>query len=216
MNRIDNIDKALNLLKAEVGTNTPTPNTLPEKQRMMRALMNVWQPSAPSEALLEAQDAELSLQREEKGVVTFEETGMLLWKGDITRLKVDAIVNATNSQMLGCFVPLHSCIDNAIHSAAGIQLRWACHELMQRQGNEEKTGQAKLTPGFNLPASYVIHTGPHHCQRHTHRKTTGRAGQLLSRLPRRGRNACAKKHRFLLYLNGCVPLSATVGCRNSR
>ncbi len=161
MNRIDNIDKALNLLKAEVGTNTPTPNTLPEKQRMMRALMNVWQPSAPSEALLEAQDAELSLQREEKGVVTFEETGMLLWKGDITRLKVDAIVNATNSQMLGCFVPLHSCIDNAIHSAAGIQLRWACHELMQRQGNEEKTGQAKLTPGFNLPASYVIHTvGP--------------------------------------------------------
>ena len=82
-----------------------------------------------------------------------------VWQGDITRLKVDAIVNAANSQMLGCFVPMHSCIDNAIHSAAGVQLRLACEEMMK--GSDEPTGSARITPGFNLPAKYVIHTvGP--------------------------------------------------------
>ncbi len=82
-----------------------------------------------------------------------------VWQGDITRLKVDAIVNAANSQMLGCFVPLHRCIDNAIHSAAGVQLRLACEKMMH--GAEEPTGSARITPGFNLPAKYVIHTvGP--------------------------------------------------------
>ena len=81
------------------------------------------------------------------------------WQGDITRLKVDAIVNAANSQMLGCFVPMHRCIDNAIHSAAGVQLRFACEEMMH--GAEEPTGSARITPGFNLPARYVLHTvGP--------------------------------------------------------
>ena len=82
-----------------------------------------------------------------------------VWQGDITRLKVDAIVNAANSQMLGCFVPMHRCIDNAIHSAAGVQLRLACAEMMK--GSDEPTGSARITPGFNLPAKYVIHTvGP--------------------------------------------------------
>ena len=82
-----------------------------------------------------------------------------VWQGDITRLKVDAIVNAANSQMLGCFVPMHRCIDNAIHSAAGVQLRLACAEMMH--GTEEPTGSARITPGFNLPAKYVLHTvGP--------------------------------------------------------
>ena len=146
MDRLENIDRALTLLL---------------KQRMMRALMNIRLPSLPSRELLHAQDEELKMQRKEKGIVEIAEEGIQLWKGDITRLKVDAIVNAANSQMLGCFVPLHSCIDNAIHSAAGIQLRCACNEMMQAQGHEEATGKAKITPGFNLPAHYVIHTvGP--------------------------------------------------------
>ena len=84
-----------------------------------------------------------------------------LWQGDITRLEVDAIVNAANSSLLGCFIPHHQCIDNAIHSAAGVQLRLECHRLMQEQGSEELTNSAKMTKGYNLPARYVIHTvGP--------------------------------------------------------
>ncbi len=137
------------------------PPTLGEKQRLLRAFLNRRAPLPASPELLEAQDAELQLQREEKGVVEFTTEGLQLWQGDITRLKVDAIVNAANSQLLGCFAPLHSCIDNAIHSASGLQLRGACHELMQAQRHEEATGGAKITPGFNLPARYVIHTvGP--------------------------------------------------------
>jgi O-acetyl-ADP-ribose deacetylase (regulator of RNase III) len=86
---------------------------------------------------------------------------LVLWKGDITTLAADAIVNAANAKLLGCFVPHHRCIDNAIHSAAGIQLRFECHELIQRQGHDEPTGQAKITRGYNLPSRYVIHSvGP--------------------------------------------------------
>ena len=85
----------------------------------------------------------------------------MFYQSDITTLKCDAIVNAANSQMLGCFSPCHGCIDNIIHTMAGVQLRLACHELMQKQGHEEPTGQAKITPGFNLPARHVLHTvGP--------------------------------------------------------
>ena len=87
--------------------------------------------------------------------------GIYLWQGDITTLSCDAIVNAANSQMLGCFHPCHGCIDNAIHTYAGIQLRLACAELMEQQGHEEETGKAKITPAFNLPCRYVLHTvGP--------------------------------------------------------
>ena len=86
---------------------------------------------------------------------------MSLWRGDITRLSVDAIVNAANSQLLGCFVPCHGCIDNVIHSAAGVELRNECAQIMERQGHEEPTGKAKITKGYNLPAKHVIHTvGP--------------------------------------------------------
>ena len=161
MNRLKNIDHAINILLSDTEADWAIPDTLPLKQRLMRALMNVRQPIKPSQELIDAQDKELVRQREEKGIVEIAEEGIQLWKGDITRIKVDAIVNAANSQMLGCFIPLHSCIDNAIHSAAGIQLRCACNEMMQTQGHEEPTGQAKITPGFNLPARYVIHTvGP--------------------------------------------------------
>lgn len=121
--------------------------------------MNVRPPMPASEEFLQVQDEELQVQLAEKGVVELAGQSLREWQGDITRLMVDAIVNAANSQMLGCFVPLHRCIDNAIHSAAGVQLRLACEEMMH--GTEEPTGSARMTPGFNLPTKYVIHTvGP--------------------------------------------------------
>jgi O-acetyl-ADP-ribose deacetylase (regulator of RNase III) len=134
----------------------------------MRALMNRRPPVPVSDTLLKAQDEELQKQLLEKGIVGIDQfqaslldNRLKLWKGEITRLKVDAIVNAANSQMLGCFVPLHGCIDNAIHSAAGIQLRLESNELMKKQGYPEPTGSAKITKGYNLPSKFVIHTvGP--------------------------------------------------------
>ena len=130
--------------------------------------MNMRPPVPAAPALLELQDRLLQAELAETQV---PHAGQLppcsrfprlaLWRGDITTLQCDAIVNAANSALLGCFLPCHSCIDNAIHSAAGIQLRLACHALMQAQGHEEPPGQAKLTPGYNLPARYVLHTvGP--------------------------------------------------------
>lgn len=161
MNRLANIDKVVEHLMEDEGVRYRMPTSLAERQQLMRALMNVWQPHPVSQELLEAQDRELQRQREEKGVVEFEKEGLLLWQGDITRLKVDAIVNAANAQMLGCWVPLHNCIDNCIHSAAGIQLRAECDQLMKAQGHDEPTGKAKITKGYNLPAKHVIHTvGP--------------------------------------------------------
>lgn len=144
------------------------PPTIGEKRDLLRALMNVRMPRPVDDATLRLQDEELAAQREEKGVVELDsikpspaDPRLRLWQGDITRLGVDAIVNAANSQMLGCFVPLHKCIDNAIHSAAGMELRQECDRLMHQQGHSEPTGQAKITPGYNLPAKWVIHTvGP--------------------------------------------------------
>ena len=139
--------------------------------------MNIRPPLPISSDLVELQDRLLSAERETKGVtaprqlptirevfggsdVPFSDR-LVLWKGDITTLAADAIVNAANSTLLGCFAPHHRCIDNPIHSAAGIQLRLECNDLMQRQGFDEPLGQAKLTQGYNLPARYVIHTvGP--------------------------------------------------------
>lgn len=153
----------------------------------LRALMNVRPPIPLQADFLRVQDALLTEEREARGVVdgaalptVAEErcmtmtcgaasgTGMdtadenfVLWQGDITRLAVDAIVNAANSALLGCFVPLHRCIDNAIHSAAGLALRAVCDEIMREQGHPEPAGRAKITSGFNLPARYVLHTvGP--------------------------------------------------------
>lgn len=130
--------------------------------------MNRRPPVPLSGSLLKAQDEELQKQLAEKGIVELNlaivspaDNRLLLWQGDITRLNADAIVNAANSQMLGCFIPLHSCIDNAIHSASGIQLRLECDDLMKIQGHPEPTGSAKITHGYNLPSKYVIHTvGP--------------------------------------------------------
>ena len=152
------------------------PTTEQGKRDLFRALRNVREPKPVSEEFLRLQDEELQAQLQEKGIVElvdimdvgrgekfFAPTGkqLLLWQGDITRLRVDAIVNAANAQMLGCFHPLHGCIDNAIHSAAGVQLREECHRLMQQQGHLEPTGTAKITKAYNLPCKHVIHTvGP--------------------------------------------------------
>ncbi len=144
------------------------PSEMVGKKQLMRSLMNLRPPVPISELFLKAQDKELQKQLHEKGIVSLNQAllspidnRLKLWQGDITRLKADAIVNAANSQMLGCFMPLHSCIDNAIHSAAGIQLRLECNELMKEQDHPEPTGSAKLTKAYNLPSNFIIHTvGP--------------------------------------------------------
>ena len=128
--------------------------------------MNVRPPVPITEDFLKVQDAYLTQRLAERGITKLEDLkpaqpGIYLWQGDITTLAVDAIVNAANSQMLGCFVPCHGCIDNAIHTYAGVQLRLECSEIMKRQGHEEETGQAKITRAYNLPCRYVLHTvGP--------------------------------------------------------
>ena len=144
----------------------PMPDSLPEKRRILRSLMNVRPPIPAREDFLRMQDAYLKERLAERGVTRLKELtpvrpGLYLWQGDITTLAVDAIVNAANSQMLGCFVPCHGCIDNAIHTYAGVQLRLECARLMARQEEEEPTGSAKITKAYNLPCRYVLHTvGP--------------------------------------------------------
>lgn len=133
---------------------------------LLRSLFNIRMPHPAGQEFLAVQDAYLQEEIQCKGITDFTalqpvQEGIYLWQGDITTLRCDAIVNAANSQMLGCFVPCHGCIDNAIHTFAGVQLRLACAELMRQQGHEEETGKAKITPAFNLPCRYVLHTvGP--------------------------------------------------------
>lgn len=133
---------------------------------LFRSLVNVRPPMPASVQFLKIQDEYLQAELFSKGITDIESLtaiaeDLYLWQGDITTLKCGAVVNAANSQMLGCFCPCHGCIDNAIHTFAGVQLRLACDNLMKQQGHEEQTGQAKITPAFNLPSEYVIHTvGP--------------------------------------------------------
>ena len=142
------------------------PSEINEQKQLLRSLMNVRFASPITEEFAAVQDKYLQDANAEKGFITLSDMDELqpdlyLWQGDITRLKVGAIVNAANSGMTGCYQPCHNCIDNCIHTYAGIQLRNFCAELMEKQGHEEPTGQAKITPGFNLPCEYVIHTvGP--------------------------------------------------------
>ena len=160
MNRLDTLIKTL-IDEDPQFSELQILDDLQSKRDLFRALRNVRWPKPISEEFLRLQDEELQTQLQEKGVVELPDLPMHIWQGDITRLKVDAIVNAANSQMLGCFHPLHRCIDNAIHSAAGVQLREECHQLMLQQGHEEPTGQAKITKAYNLPCKHVIHTvGP--------------------------------------------------------
>lgn len=142
------------------------PQSSAEQHELLRGLMNIRRPQRISSDFLQVQDEYLKSETVDKGVTDIADLqpvqpGLYIWQGDITTLKCDAIVNAANSGLTGCYIPNHRCIDNTIHTFAGIELRLACQELMQRQGYPEPTGQAKITPAFNLPCRYVLHTvGP--------------------------------------------------------
>lgn len=134
-----------------------------EQKILLRSLFNLRMPKPASEEFLKIQDKYLQAETAAKGITRAEDLtpvqkGIYLWQGDITTLAADAIVNAANSAMLGCFVPCHRCIDNAIHTAGGVQLRLACAEIMKRQNHAEPTGCAKITKAYNLPCRYVLHT----------------------------------------------------------
>ena len=146
--------------------NTSIPADADSQRQLLRGLMNIRAPQRIDAEFLRVQDAYLQGEIAAKGItdvadLTPVQPGLYLRQGDITTLKCDAIVNAANSGMTGCYIPNHRCIDNAIHSFAGVELRLACAELMERQGYPEPTGLAKITPAFNLPCKYVLHTvGP--------------------------------------------------------
>lgn len=142
------------------------PHDYDSKRALLRSLMNIRPPLKISDEFLKVQDEFLTAETLNKhltGIEDIEDVDgrIMLWQGDITTLKVDAIVNAANSKLLGCFIPQHNCIDNVIHSAAGLQLREECNRIMERQGFDESAGKAKITGAYNLPSKHVIHTvGP--------------------------------------------------------
>lgn len=146
--------------------NIPLPADTREQHLLLRGLINVRMPQETDPEFLAVQNAYLRREIERKGIVRLEnltpvQEGLYLWQGDITTLACDAIVNAANSGMTGCYVPNHRCIDNCIHTFAGVQLRLACAEIMQTHGYEEPAGQARLTSAYNLPCKYILHTvGP--------------------------------------------------------
>ena len=168
MTQDERLDYLLRCLLAEQGgyTDIRMPDSITEKRRLLRSLMNVRPPAPVSAEFLVVQDAYLQERLAERGITRMgdlkpAQPGLYLWQGDITTLRVDAIVNAANSQLMGCFVPCHGCIDNAIHTYAGVQLRMECAGIMRQQGHEEETGRAKITKAYNLPCRYVLHTvGP--------------------------------------------------------
>ena len=142
------------------------PTDADTQRQLLRGLLNIREPRRIGADFLKIQDEYLQAETAAKGIMDAADLvplqpGLYLWQGDITTLKCDAIVNAANSGMTGCYCPNHGCIDNAIHTYAGMELRLACAEIMDRQGHPEPTGQAKITPAFDLPCRYVLHTvGP--------------------------------------------------------
>lgn len=166
MDRQEQLDFLINYLIDERNEVIEIPKNYQDKRNLLRALMNVRRPSKVSDEFLKIQDDFLTDETLNKDLTSIEDITevngkIMLWQGDITTLKVDGIVNAANSKLLGCFIPLHNCIDNVIHSASGVQLREECNEIMQLQGCDEDIGKAKITSAYNLPAKYVIHTvGP--------------------------------------------------------
>lgn len=146
--------------------NISIPDSANAQRQLLRALMNIRMPAPINRDFLDVQDEYLQAEIVAKGITDVNELspvkpGLYIWQGDITTLRCDVIVNAANSGMTGCYAPNHGCIDNAIHTYAGIELRLACAEIMAKQGHAEPTGQAKITPAFNLPCRYILHTvGP--------------------------------------------------------
>ena len=220
MNQSERREYLIRALLAERpdGRSIEIPTDAEGQRALLRDLMNVRPPEPVPPDVLHVQDAYLEQRLAERGGPTDAERlafhdRIAIWRGDITLLAADAIVNAANSQMLGCFVPGHSCIDNAIHTYAGMQLRLACAELMAEQGHEEPTGQVKVTPAFNLPSRFVFHTvGPVVHQSPAGTARGAPAAQLLRELPGRG-NACRPLHaRLLLHLDGRLRLPAARRC----
>jgi O-acetyl-ADP-ribose deacetylase (regulator of RNase III) len=147
-------------------SNVEIPTDKAERFKLYRSLVNVRMPEPISDEYLSVEDKYLSEEINKKGITHLSElkeidNDIYLWQGDITTIDADAIVNAANNQLLGCFCPCHACIDNCIHTFSGVRLRLKCNEIMQLQGYKEPTGKAKITPAYNLPSKYVIHTvGP--------------------------------------------------------
>ena len=162
------LDFLINYLLSERNDteNIKIPDNEQDKFKLYRSLVNIRPAAIADVGFLETEDSFLKELTEQKGVTDIKdltpiENSIYLWQGDITSLKCDAIVNAANSGMTGCYQPCHSCIDNCIHTFAGIRLRYKCSQLMKEQGYEEPTGKAKITPAYNLPCDYVLHTvGP--------------------------------------------------------
>lgn len=160
------MDFLVGYLIDERGENIDVPDDFSSKRALLRSLMNVRPPMKISDEFIKVQDEFLSSETLGKDLTSVGDINevkgkMMLWQGDIVTLKVDAIVNAANSKLLGCFIPQHNCIDNIIHSSAGVQLREECNRIMQIQGRDESVGKAKITNAYNLPSKHVIHTvGP--------------------------------------------------------
>ena len=163
----DKLNYLINFLLDEMPEHKEEAKMIHDKRMLLRSLMNIRPPKKLNDEFLRIQDEYLSAERDSKGIIDIASIpeilpGISLWQGDITRLNSDAIVNAANSLMLGCFIPCHRCIDNAIHSAAGLQLRDECNRIMTEKGQPEPIGHAKITGAYNLPSKHVIHTvGPY-------------------------------------------------------
>ena len=168
MTQSEKLEYLIKYLLDERGIKQPLPTDDGERFRLFRALVNTRDPMEADGEFIKIQDEYLSAYIAEQGITHAGElprcpadNRISVWQGDITLLEVDAIVNAANSAMLGCWVPNHACIDNCIHTFAGVQLRMDCSEIMTAQGHEEPTGMAKITPAYSLPSRYVLHTvGP--------------------------------------------------------
>ncbi|MBO7738850.1 MAG: protein-ADP-ribose hydrolase [Oscillospiraceae bacterium] len=168
MTQSERLEYLINYLLQERRLSQPLPTDDGERFRLFRALVNTREPIAASAEFLSVQDEYLTAYIAEQGITHAGElprcpsdNRISIWQGDITLLDADAIVNAANSAMLGCWVPNHACIDNCIHTFAGVQLRMDCSEIMTAQGHDEPTGMAKITPAYSLPSRYVLHTvGP--------------------------------------------------------
>ena len=215
MNQTAKLDYLINYLLAEnpAYRSVAVPDGEGEKRRLLRSLMNLRPPVEISGEFLAVQDDYLRAETAAKGVaeprsLTEREKGVYLWKGDITLLAADGIVNAANSKMLGCFVPCHGCVDNAIHSAAGVQLRLKCREIMEEQGHDEQAGGVKITPAYNLPSKYVLHTvGP---------VVSGEPDGMDERLLCSCYVSCMENTGVLLRVHGGIRLSAAKGGGNRR
>lgn len=190
------------LLQETQETFLTIPTDFLAQKQLLRGLMNIRPPRPISQSFLRIQDAYLQEEQRKKGIVSLDtlspiQPGIYLWRGDITTLSCDAIVNAANSGMTGCYVPNHHCIDNCIHTFSGVQLRLVCANLMQQQGYAEPTGQAKITPAYNLPCRYILHT----------------VGPIISgRVSRKDRAALASCYHSCLELAAAHQLESVAFC----